>query len=235
MNDDFPAAHSMDSQWFAIDKNGRVAVFDTGEPGPIPKNANSGQGLLYDVVDLLAAGTGGITYDMSDVLLPDGKVLNAENALNSDVTGAVETDVNALKAPVFNCIVWFATEEALRAMALKEVKRLPVPNAVVVTITMLEKSQWDELLRQLQSGGVKRTWIDADVSLARFGFFEYDYDDYNAQDPYKQCSRPAKPIRYDQLPQEARNLIGKFVLNDKDFSTDKDVNPDDYGECHRWG
>jgi hypothetical protein len=33
---DFPAAHSMDSCWFAVDDQGQVAYFDTGEGGAIP-------------------------------------------------------------------------------------------------------------------------------------------------------------------------------------------------------
>jgi len=35
--DDFPAAHSMDTVWFAVDAAGRVAMFDTGENGHAPK------------------------------------------------------------------------------------------------------------------------------------------------------------------------------------------------------
>lgn len=34
---DYPAAHSMDSTWFAVDEDGQVAVFDTGEGGPMPE------------------------------------------------------------------------------------------------------------------------------------------------------------------------------------------------------
>jgi hypothetical protein len=34
---DFPAAHSMDTTWFAIDRDGHVGVFDTGETGPVPE------------------------------------------------------------------------------------------------------------------------------------------------------------------------------------------------------
>lgn len=37
--DDFPAAHSMDSGWFAVDENGAVAHFDTGEGGALPNDA----------------------------------------------------------------------------------------------------------------------------------------------------------------------------------------------------
>lgn len=36
MEQDFPAAHSMDTTWFAVDRKGHVAVFDSGEQGWVP-------------------------------------------------------------------------------------------------------------------------------------------------------------------------------------------------------
>jgi hypothetical protein len=37
MPDDFPAAHSMDTPWFAVDADGHVAVLHSGEEGPVPE------------------------------------------------------------------------------------------------------------------------------------------------------------------------------------------------------
>jgi hypothetical protein len=37
--DDFPAAHSMDTQWYAVDQDGHIAVFVTGENGHVPTAA----------------------------------------------------------------------------------------------------------------------------------------------------------------------------------------------------
>lgn len=39
MTGDFPAAHSMDTTWFAVDKCGHVAVFESGEDGSVPEGA----------------------------------------------------------------------------------------------------------------------------------------------------------------------------------------------------
>ncbi|HVI01975.1 MAG TPA: hypothetical protein VM869_24850 [Enhygromyxa sp.] len=39
--DDYPAAHSMDTSWFAADEHGRVAVFDSDEHGAVPHAAIS--------------------------------------------------------------------------------------------------------------------------------------------------------------------------------------------------
>src|SRR5690348_4035575 len=41
MDADFPAAHSMDSSWYAVDKDGNVALFHTGAGGAMPENAYS--------------------------------------------------------------------------------------------------------------------------------------------------------------------------------------------------
>jgi hypothetical protein len=48
MDGDYPAAHSMDTHWFAVDPCGHVAVFDSGEDGAVPKGAP-------DVFESLAA------------------------------------------------------------------------------------------------------------------------------------------------------------------------------------
>jgi hypothetical protein len=50
MDADFPAAHSMDTQWFAVDRDGHVALFITGEAGSVADGAGEG-----DVDEVLRA------------------------------------------------------------------------------------------------------------------------------------------------------------------------------------
>lgn len=47
MQPDFPAAHSMDTAWFAVDAAGHIAYFDTGESGPLPGVAQDHAANLY--------------------------------------------------------------------------------------------------------------------------------------------------------------------------------------------
>jgi hypothetical protein len=58
MDIDFPAAHSMDTHWFAVDREGHVALFFTGENGYIPSLAASfdpfGTHKLVDVARALS-------------------------------------------------------------------------------------------------------------------------------------------------------------------------------------
>ncbi|MEM7154203.1 MAG: hypothetical protein AAF799_15260 [Myxococcota bacterium] len=41
MSDDYPAAHSMDTQWYAVDQDGNVGFFDSSEEGGVPLLAPS--------------------------------------------------------------------------------------------------------------------------------------------------------------------------------------------------
>ncbi len=56
---DYPAAHSMDAQWFAIDDAGEVAWLDTGESGAMPIDGLKTQG-FFDMLDRLAKDEHGI-------------------------------------------------------------------------------------------------------------------------------------------------------------------------------
>src|SRR5947209_1888144 len=38
---DYPAAHSMDTDWYAVDRDGHVALFNSGEAGAVPDFAHT--------------------------------------------------------------------------------------------------------------------------------------------------------------------------------------------------
>jgi hypothetical protein len=51
MDSDYPASHSMDTSWFAVDEAGCVGLFDTGENGHAPDGEdNDVRGELWDLV-----------------------------------------------------------------------------------------------------------------------------------------------------------------------------------------
>src|SRR5262249_4294000 len=53
---DFPAAHSMDLDWFAVDEAGHVGLFSTGENGHAPQAAQD-EGVLMELWNLRQGGT----------------------------------------------------------------------------------------------------------------------------------------------------------------------------------
>jgi len=69
---DYPAAHSMDTEWFAIDDEGRVALFTSGEAGVLPETAQA-QTSFYDVWEYLARDEYGIpVFAAPQALFPAG-------------------------------------------------------------------------------------------------------------------------------------------------------------------
>lgn len=48
---DFPAAHSMDTTWFAIDQEGNLGIFESRENGPVPAQF-SVQDMGYQVLQI---------------------------------------------------------------------------------------------------------------------------------------------------------------------------------------
>lgn len=53
---DFPAAHSMDTHWFAVDQQGHVGLFFTAESGYMPNNAHGVEG--GELIELYRVLTG---------------------------------------------------------------------------------------------------------------------------------------------------------------------------------
>ena len=52
MDNDFPAAHSQDTCWFAVDEAGHVGIFNSDEDGHVP-NLNVDQDEAWDLVEEL--------------------------------------------------------------------------------------------------------------------------------------------------------------------------------------
>ncbi len=51
--EDYPAAHSMDTEWYAMDARGCVAIFSSGENGTVPHQAGPDVGGIWDLWCLL--------------------------------------------------------------------------------------------------------------------------------------------------------------------------------------
>lgn len=73
METDYPAAHSMDTTWFAVDKDGFIAVMETEEEGALPLVCrNNDLGLGDDFVEAIAKQEGlTVKVDQYDMVLPE--------------------------------------------------------------------------------------------------------------------------------------------------------------------
>ena len=90
---DFPAAHSMDTDWFAIDNDGNIGVFDSGEGGAVPdlfalENTTFDLFItdIYDFIRELAKYTQGVVRVNADgKTFADGTNLKYFEGKNSEI------------------------------------------------------------------------------------------------------------------------------------------------------
>lgn len=79
--EDYPAAHSMDTEWFAVDADGQVALLCSGEGGAIPQTALE-QLSIHDFFDCLEKDEFGIPVFLAEgQLFPSGPTSSALEAL----------------------------------------------------------------------------------------------------------------------------------------------------------
>jgi len=73
METDYPAAHSMDTTWFAVDKDGFIAVMETEEEGALPLACRNNElELSDDFVEAVAKQEGlTVKVDQYDMVLPE--------------------------------------------------------------------------------------------------------------------------------------------------------------------
>jgi hypothetical protein len=71
MDNDFPAAHSMDSSWYAVDRHGNVALFVTGAGGAMPNDAYSPDGAAMMVEELDDETREELGFSAADVVPAD--------------------------------------------------------------------------------------------------------------------------------------------------------------------
>lgn len=101
---DYPAAHSMDSTWFAVDADGEVAVFDTGEGGCAPAEGFP---------------MGGEAGGMADPALEENELLayalHARARIDERLRALLPADPEELAGVIAHSPAWDVMQPLLRA------------------------------------------------------------------------------------------------------------------------
>lgn len=225
METDFPAAHSMDTCWFAIDQDGHVARFDTGEAGAVPSGALAGDeahelsqrlgsllpatDVLYDLEGRQPPGPGdrgshlGFVPGSAGILV----FLQSLDPVREDIDAgrAVEVPATAGVAVIFNEI----TEQ--RRQQLHETKAC-------------QGCFWHF---SSEEGALS-------AGLAQRGIFEYSHLTENwISGPYGREEQPRQPIHIDQLPPGIRTALRQLRLNIR-FAETPHIQPIEHTDCYSW-
>jgi hypothetical protein len=206
---DFPAAHSMDTIWWAVDGQGHVARISTGEAGSVPAELPepSASDELYEQ---LAAAK--VPFYCDDLFSQaDGKLYLRDYRQAWDEVAEQAPEATGDVDYFFGFLLWFRDEAALAkvttasaaaapnvvqrirrlftpaAAALAEsgwgVLRLPVEGKVAVWISTWEegpKPTLADVRRLLASGDILRGWVyQRELEPERMGLFGYELETFD--------------------------------------------------------
>jgi hypothetical protein len=225
MDTDFPAAHSMDTVWFAVDRDGHVALFRSGEAGAVPEEAFAGDEAYRaqrELMQLLPAS--GIRVDLA------GRVMPGEEE-------ARHYRDNSLQWPVLMFLNSF--EPVQWAIDAGQAQPLQATPGVAIILRGLSTEDHKELHDEGVCRGCFVFYEDPQRGpsqrAADHGFYEYDHLTENwISGPYGRERCPQQPVHIDQLPPEIREQIKSMRFDSLRFTDTPHIQPVEHAECISW-
>ena len=245
---DFPAAHSMDSTWFAVDAEGNVASFQTGEAGAMPDQAfmeasfSEGE----EVASFLAETD--YVINVEDLLVqPDGNVYVQQNWNTREY---VQYTVTESRENEYGCLFWLKDDSFFEAELEKlqpkwlaivqslperlQFLRIPHPEAILGFVESIPSTVLMELQRE---GAFHKCWVHFNFDPTRIGFFGYSHGDMFENwiaGPYIKEFQPKIPIKLEQLPESLQKTIGAIQMENVKFKTDRSIQPFEHTPSGGW-
>jgi hypothetical protein len=228
MDPDFPAAHSMDTTWFAVDRDGHVAVFGSGEAGAVPVEAFGGEEADEGherLVRILPRGEA--VQDLRGRLLPGEPSQGREHLHSGDWDYPV--------------LMFLASLDPVRdEVAAGRAVQMPATEGVAVLWRGLPEADY----QRLHAAGACRGCFfffddqgdeDASPNLARHGLFAYGHLTENwISGPYGRRQLPGQPVHVDQLPPDLRQRVKQVRFETLRFAETPHIQPVEHGECASW-
>ena len=244
--EDFGAAHSMDTTWFAVDRDGHVAVFDSGEPGAVPEACAAYGQYDDDAVEALTRlpETGDARLDPGALVHPG---LRAGARPPRRKIPFLRPDASASDEEASYLVVdEAATAEQLASRVPGAIARPLAEHDFTVVRFSVPKDDaaaaiaaWNDVLREAYASAwlVTGWWpFGSELALSRRGVFAYRaHDDrFNAAEPYGRVLLPDAPIALDDLPPSARDVLRARPRLDVSFAADRYVQPAELVPCATW-
>ncbi len=228
METDFPAAHSMESCWFGVDKDGRVGFFDTGEAGAQPSAGLVGRAAELaaprlaralptcdTLVDLRGRllpyrKGGGLKHTLFGMPVPTVMFLDSLDPVRDDLAAGRATEV---KAKDGYAVLWAGLDDR--------------------TYNRFHKGK-PELCRgcyvrfNLMHGDPD----DPRPNLARYGVYTFGPLGTNATAyPYGLTEAPVVPVHVDQLPPDLRAKVREVTFDQVSFAETPVFQPAEHVPC----
>ncbi|BDG05424.1 hypothetical protein [Anaeromyxobacter oryzae] len=211
---DFPAAHSMDTAWFAVDRDGHVALFQTGESGAVPTDAYLGEDGFAPL----------------EALPVRGEALRV-----APLPGWKHETQHGVSASLLQAAIFHLRDEGPVAaeLAAGSAARVPAAGTVAVRVAAPDAA----LIERLHASGACLAcayhFEEADeLTGAPRGLYDYEHVTENwIAGPYRLSAKPSSPARLEDLPRDVRKHVVRFEGR---FDEAPLVNPPAIWPCESW-
>lgn len=224
MDADFPAAHSMDAAWYAVDKCGHVARFDTGEAGAVPEFAGDPEEDPYEELrDAVPA--------VEPVYEREGRIEPGREASGSHHYFEGRGDPGGTLMFV----------RSIDAVA-PEIKRGEAVQVKAKGFAVVFKNLTKAVAKRIHEAkaclGCFYHFDSEDeggADPARLGLFSYSHLCENwIAGPYGRHSSPSRPLQVGQLPPAVREFVNRVRFDTLCFAEAVRLQPASLGPVVAW-
>lgn len=214
---EYPATHSMSTAWYAVDKDGHVAILDFDEEGPQPDGI--GGPYEYGMDDMIIDDL--VEYcDDNIKVLPYTKE-QVEELLYMEMTPPCEID--NFDYEIILKIAEDRVDEFTKRIQkfehysiIRLSKELPLFCVSADNFEAFDREMELMTSEKIILGGYKYDYYTEDRQWQHLPFFVYDQSDWIG-DPMERVSIPQHPMMYDQLPEPIKRKILKLPISFYEF------------------
>jgi hypothetical protein len=232
---DFPAGHSMDTSWYAIDKDGNIGFFDTGGAGALPFQfwpGNTGVEQLFENYStVISPGLRQLFLDKKTVqkIVEECRCKSPEEIISQDeLMGDSHFIIlnEEKKWEDLNLENFFATSEESSAVLLSP----DIPLYMLIFDWDCEK----EILAAIKNKVIAAIhsvefWSEG---MDIFDAFRYSNEEDCGVDPYERLHDPETPLHVSQL--SPKNIFKIPYFKDISFRDTSYLQPQQFMSCYRY-
>lgn len=229
---DYPAAHSMDTMWFALDEEGHVALFDSGEAGAVPHDAYEGEDWGPTLDALVQAGPRGEPVHHLPGHRPVAQPTAVRHVTPHD------------RVPLHVLLFLRSLDGVKDLLAAGTGRRVTASEGHGVVFAAMDRAVFERLHREDACLGCVHHWtVSAEPAAeaeeeptgraARRGLYVFTHATDNwISGPYGCVQRPSQPLTEGAVPAAVRQRLVRFPGK---FSQADFIQPVEVWECEAWG
>lgn len=232
MTPDYPAAHSMDTVWFAVDDDGHVGVFESHADGAVPRFVPELQyEEKYRFLDLLTKDSAEFLWGQIQ-LNTVGPHLTKQRGPHSYADWYVcFVNANIALESSFSSFVDKPFRVGTISVSGRELAAYAHHGRTTLTLAVIRHIHEENLCQGCAA--LDESSEELASPLCDVGFFAYVCDGYDLS-PYQQHGVPRHPVHISQLPASLQALLADHRLPGYRFAESPLVQPIESTPCHLW-